>query len=496
MNVTDLLLKNAERFGDRIAIADAHGSVTFSDFAREVVETAARLDRSGIRKGDRVLVFVPMSRDLYRVMSALLYIGAIAVFIDAWAGTKRIVQSANLADARAMIGIPKAHLLRLFSPVIRRIPIKLFVPKPLRHIKLTRAEVPTDHPALITFTTGSTGEPKAALRNHEFLLRQHQVLAKTLPVDDRDVALTVLPIFAIHQLALGNTTIIPTLDRRGFAHTDFQAIAEMAVKYGVTSCTASPAFFRELEPYASKITLNRIHVGGAAIFPGTLDRIAASFPSANILAVYGSTEAEPIAVVDADRLRQDRNTHGLLAGTPVHEVELRMIEILERPIDGTEFESLTLPDGTIGEICVRGPHVLTTYFRGNAAFRRNKIVTPQGIWHRTGDAGYFDRTGDLRLVGRAAERIYDGTSWHYVAPAEQQLLSIPSVKVGTIMQTGHAIIAAIQPVGPWHEEDTRAVQSLLPFCEEVRLVKTIPLDPRHGAKIDYALLRTMLLKSP
>src|SRR4051794_23863292 len=91
--------------------ADSHPrGVTFGELHDMVGRCAGGLAARGIQRGSRVVVFTPMSVELYVVLLALFRIGAVAVFIDPWGGRKMIEAAANLVDADAFIGIPKAHM--------------------------------------------------------------------------------------------------------------------------------------------------------------------------------------------------------------------------------------------------------------------------------------------------------------------------------------------------------------------------------------------------
>src|SRR5207244_2750528 len=126
---------------------------------------------------------------------------------------------------RALIAGTKAHLLRLWSPALRRIPVKfvigLPVPGAIRWSRLARtpphAEIAActpDTPALLTFTSGSTGAPRAAVRSHGFLLAQHRVLSDCLGLVPGDIDLTTLPIVLLANLASRVTSVLPDADLR------------------------------------------------------------------------------------------------------------------------------------------------------------------------------------------------------------------------------------------------------------------------------------------
>src|SRR5690606_10768956 len=158
-NIVSLFLQQAQNLPDKTAIVEKGGrSISFGELSRQVEETAAYFAQRGIERGDRVLVFVPMGIDLYRTILALFYRGATAVFVDEWADSKRLDTCCAIADCKAFIGVWKAHLLRLLSKEIRRIPIKLTTTySPQDYVSMT--ETFSGDTALITFTTGSPGTP-------------------------------------------------------------------------------------------------------------------------------------------------------------------------------------------------------------------------------------------------------------------------------------------------------------------------------------------------
>ena len=194
-NIVELFLNAATEYPDNIAIIEKNKQISYRQLARSVKETTAFFRKKGIKSGDRVLVFVPMSIDLYRIVLALFHIGATAVFLDEWVSRKRMELCCRLADCRAFIGIWKARIYgRFFSKELKKIPIRLGT----RFQKSSSLEEPEnvslDHTALITFTTGSTGTPKAARRTHGFLKEQFDALIEKMQPQVNDVDLSLIHI--------------------------------------------------------------------------------------------------------------------------------------------------------------------------------------------------------------------------------------------------------------------------------------------------------------
>jgi acyl-coenzyme A synthetase/AMP-(fatty) acid ligase len=229
MNLIEALTNQVNTRPKAAAIIETiHGSdrmSTFADLDERSGKIAALLRQAGVHAGEPVLIFHPVSAELYTVLLAVFKLGAVAMFLDPSAGREHIERCCELQPPKALIASPKAHLLRLISGAVRRIPLKfVFGPWLPGAMSLTRAKgLPSmagfepcqqDTPALLTFTSGSTGLPKAAVRTHGFLLAQHQVLERRIHLVPGEVDLTTLPIFLLAHLASGVTSVIPDADLR------------------------------------------------------------------------------------------------------------------------------------------------------------------------------------------------------------------------------------------------------------------------------------------
>src|SRR3954462_7248264 len=98
-------------------------TISFGALWERVDRTSAGLRRLGLEVGDRAVVMIPMSIELYVAMLALLKLGAVAVFVDPWIGRRQIAAFAAFAEPRAWLGVPRSHLLRLLDARLRKIPL-------------------------------------------------------------------------------------------------------------------------------------------------------------------------------------------------------------------------------------------------------------------------------------------------------------------------------------------------------------------------------------
>ncbi|MGI9262471.1 MAG: hypothetical protein ACR2QR_10575, partial [Woeseiaceae bacterium] len=233
-----------------------------------------------------------------------------------------------------------------------------------------------------------------------------------------------------------------------------------------------------------------------------LERIA---PAAIVRVVYGSTEAEPIACIDVadmslrSRDRMQRGS-GLLVGRPIDGCAVRIISSKPGqavpPCSSEAFDSLCLSvsdDNAIGEIVVSGKHVLAGYADATNN-STNKIEVAGTIWHRTGDAGYFDARGRLWLVGRCSAAIDDRWGTVYPFQVEYAVNAVPGIRRCALLQQGGQRVLVLETTG----RDFRSACSAAARCianhhiDRILTVRKIPLDKRHHTKIDYPALLAML----
>ena len=499
-NLYACLCRFADEAPNRLALIHRGQTLTYGDFRVNVAKRAAEFRRRGIGKGDRIVIFVPMGIALYEILLAVFAIGAVAVFLDAWADPNRLDYAARLAEAKAYIAIPKAYLLLLKSRALRRIPVRLLPGFGQRRVceDFAPADCTPEDPALITFTTGSTGTPKAALRTCGFLWAQHEALAASLDVRAGDVDLATLPIFALNNMACGVTTLIPDFNPAKPAEFDPKLIAAEARCAGVTTTAGSPAFYRRLAEAAHGAnpipTLRALHVGGAAVFPELAAELSAAFPGTHVNAVYGSTEVEPIAAIPAEELMSVSDlSRGIPAGEVNRFLELAVIRLdaeLAHEMTDEAWRAVQSAPGEAGEICVAGDHVLTTYYRNPEAVRANKIRVGGRIFHRTGDAGRLVE-GRLYLLGRAS-RVFRTAAgvWCYPALVEHALAGLSASTAGTVVRgTDGRAVLVLESADPRaaEAEAARLDPARVPH-DAVRIVPRIPRDPRHASKIDYGAL--------
>jgi acyl-CoA synthetase (AMP-forming)/AMP-acid ligase II len=522
MNIVEGLRARAAAAPDAAAIIDLRQgrrrSLSFAELDRAAAQAAGMLRAAGLRPGDGVLLLQPMSIEFYVALLAIFRLGLVAMILDPSAGRDHVERCCALKPPRALIAGACGQLLRLLSPALRQIPLNVSVGLRIpgavpwsRHDRLYPSApihpCPPETPALLTFTSGTTGQPKAAVRSHGFLLAQHRALEQSLDFTPGELDLTTLPVLVLANLASGVTSLIPDADlRRPGAVEPEHFLAQLRL-YRPTRTVASPALMESLADYcqARGVTvpsLRKIFCGGAPVFPRLLVKLKVAFPCATVAAVYGSTEAEPMALLQPHAL-QPNDLHamakgrGVLAGWPASSIRLRILRDqwgkLVGPYTEAEFTAACMPPGEAGEIVVSGDHVLAGYLYGHGD-TETKFAVGGTRWHRTGDAGYLDDRGRLWLLGRCAARIEDRRGTLYPLGVECAALENPGIRRAAFVgYRGRRVLVLERRRGADASEFASLGETLAwARIDEIQVHRRIPVERRHNAKVDYPALSARL----
>jgi len=497
INIVSLFFDKARLHPDRTALVSVLDKCSFGELANEVQQCRNYFESKGIGPGDRVLVFVPMGFDLYRTVLALFSMGAVAVFLDEWVSFPRLSVCCRMAKCKAFIAPWYLHVPGWFSADVRAIPVHLTPLTSFQHSSETVDLFPakSTDPALITFTTGSTGIPKAANRTHGFLMAQFEAL-KTLIENDLEVDMPMLPIVLLLNLAVGKTSVIADFKSSKPKRFRPEKVLRQLLDHKVESLIASPFFLVEMakESVRSTVqipTLKKILSGGGPVFPDDAKWVARAFPEAEFTVVFGSTEAEPIAHISASVMMKEMMEtadpmKGLLVGNPDPSVEWAIIPIQ----DGIVTAIQPLGSGIPGELVVTGNHVLDAYIDNPEATRLNKIIVQGKVWHRTGDAASVEKDGTLWLLGRCQGRVWIGERLFFPFQVEYALQTLSPSRSGTLISLSGMPVLVLQSGStdiPTHILKNWGLDSV-----SVSRVSSFPMDKRHHTKIDYASLKEML----
>ncbi len=469
MNLISTFLETARRRADVVAVVAGDGqNSTYKDLAEKSGRLANYWRSKGIENGDRVLLAMPVGIDLYASIAALWRLGATIVFPEPALGLQGLKHAVSMTRPKAVLTSGWYAVLPFIIPALWEIPLRLHVSSSTEDFDILQ-EVSPDHPALISFTSGSTGLPKGIVRSHGFLAAQNACVAEMLVSEnENEIDLVAFPVFVIANLGLGITSVLPNWKLTRHDQADPSAIVDWIKEQNITRALLPPSICDILSKRSYAIQLKAVFTGGGPIFPDLMKRLQDVMPHTQFMAVYGSTEAEPIAhqliehISPADWNSMETGS-GLLAGKPVTQTKTRIID---------------------DEIVVTGEHVNKSYLDGYGD-DENKILIEDEIWHRTGDAGRFDSEGRLWLRGRWSAKAGELFPFE-IEVAARSWNGVDAVALIPNTFPPKLAIEGTEPSNLKWQTQANGIGDI-----EIFKIKKIPLDKRHRSKIDYAKLIMM-----
>ena len=209
--------------------------------------------------------------------------------------------------------------------------IKLLLPR-LRRTKLLTPRRQSQKPpqpsvadpntvALISFTSGTTGIPKAIPRTHAFLMAQWKAVAPLLHSETEEIDLVTFPVFVLINLAEGRTSVLPNWKMSKLATLDPSALIAWRSTNKCTRALLPPSLCEKLVDAKDVGSLKQIFTGDGPVFPDVIQGLRHISEPLKITKVYGSTEAEPIA-----HAQTTEQGYGLFVDRPVDAVRLRIVD--------------------------------------------------------------------------------------------------------------------------------------------------------------------------
>ncbi|WP_378733435.1 class I adenylate-forming enzyme family protein [Nocardia brasiliensis] len=428
------VLAASTAWGARDYLVTEDRRMSFTEHAAAVGALARALrDRYGIEKGDRIGILAANTPEWVMTFWAAQCLGAIAVGYNAWWTPREIAY--GVAHTRPAVLIVDAKRAALLAELDIRVPVLTMADELSALITefgagaLPRAEVDEDDPAVILYTSGTSGRPKGAVHSHRNLvavigyhlfndaLAAEFTGATALPSGRR--FLLTSPLFHIASL---HNLVVPRLvtgDAAVLYQGSFDAdrVLRLIERERITNWGAMPTMAnRLLEQDLSRYdlsSLNSFSLNSAPSSAALQNQLREQLPVARTALVtsYGLTECSTAATLASPaELAAFPDT----VGRPVIGVTLEVRDSAGNPV----------PDGTEGEICVRSPYVMLGYWDDEAA---TAVAITRDRWLRTGDIGVLT-DGRLRLSGRRSDLILRGGENVYPTEIEQCLEEHPAVR--------------------------------------------------------------------
>lgn len=511
-DISGLLTRLAAAMPDRPAVISGGRSVTFAELEADTALLARGLAAAGIKPGTRAALMVPPSPEFAALTFALFRAGAVVVLIDPGIGPASM--KTCLADARpeAFIGVPKAHAARALLRWAPSVRLKITVGAKWFWSGLTLSDVrklgegapepgPGGDDAAVLFTSGSTGAPKGAVYTHSMFAAQARMIGEYFGIEPGHYSVPTFPLFALFDLALGLTIVLPEMDFTRPASADPEMLCGLINKYRAVQLFGSPALLNTLGRYgeasgAKLPSLKRVLSCGAPVSDAVIARMKGMLPpGTDVFTPYGATEALPVACISGSERAALGAGPGVCVGRPWPGMEASVIKISDGPIPDWS-DSLLVPDGEIGEIAVKGPVASPAYYGREAATALAKIRGAGGaLYHRMGDCGWKDAEGRLWFCGRKSHRVVTAEATLFTIPCESVFNAHPKVRRSALAGAGAqgaqtpVLFVELEAGHDWSpvlEAELLALGAAHPHTKPIKFIfphPGFPVDIRHNAKI-------------
>lgn len=497
LSLASILAESARRRPDRTALVDGELRLTFSEMWHQARTQAAALAKLGVRPGDRVALMAPNTAEFPRAYYAILAAGGVVVPVHLLftadevahvlrdSGARLLLCHAAQAETGGRAAMATGTRMVTMGPQTRAVGSDGQLEDLAQTLEPLPAHVSrsAEDPAVIFYTSGTTGVPKGAVLSHLNLVLNATVNAfDAVDASEEDVVLGALPLFH----AFGQSATLNSVWRAGAAlvlmprfRAD-QAI-ELMVREGVNTFHGVPTMYIglvEAARTAASLPKLRLCVSGGASLPvPVLERFEEAF-GARVLEGYGLSETSPCAAVN-------QPDFGTRPGTVGHSLWGVEVEIADAEVaDRVEL----LPAGRTGEIVIRGHNVFSGYL-GRPEATREALVDG---WFRTGDLGSKDAAGFIAILDRKKDVVIRGGFNVYPRQVEEVLLRHPAVADAAVIGVpdathGEEVCAVIVPdrsagAAPSAEEIVAWAKERLGrhmYPRRVEFTDALPLGPSH-----------------
>lgn len=411
----------------------ARGWRTRGDLDAQTRRLAGRLYAAGLRAGDRVVISAATSTRLVEAHVAALRMGLVVVPCNAAYQQPEVAHVARDAEpAAAIVDSPERGewiASAVEGSVLVTEPDVDLPDGPTPELDAAEGEMP----ALIVYTSGTTGRPKGAVLTHHNVLAGAEAVRLAWRWTSDDRLMLCLPLFHMHGLGVGlHGTLLAGASALLLERFSVDGVLDTAAEQRATLFFGVPTMYARLSesPRLGELARLRLCVAGSAPLPAELHQRIAEDGGQRVLERYGMTETLMIVSNPYDGERRPGSV-----GLPLPGVELRLDRHHE-----TDSE---------GEILVRGPNVFSRYWRAPEATR----ATFDGGWFRTGDVASLDEDGYVRIVGRTKELIITGGYNVHPREVEDVLRRHPAVRDVAVVGT---------PDAEWGEVVTAVLETLEP----------------------------------
>jgi acyl-CoA synthetase (AMP-forming)/AMP-acid ligase II len=538
MNIAHRLTENAKATPDKLAVVFpilnkktnqyTYESLTFRELDIRSNKFAIGLEKMGLKKGDKTLLFLRPSLDFSAMTFALFKLGVVPVFIDPGMGRENLLKCIKDCSPVGLIAEKEVHIARLFFPRIfksvrfnvtngKRAWGKMQKISSMKEEKtqfFRSVQFTAEDTAAILFTSGGTGSPKGVVYSHQIFDQQTSILKELYNLTPDDIDLPGFPLFSLFKIAMGMTSCIPDMDPSKPGQCDPKKLYQNINDQRPTFVAGSPAIWERVADYCAQNNLTLPSVKYLVMFGAPVSvlihkKFKTLLPNGTTYTPYGATEALPVSNISGDfilknTVLQTENGKGTCIGKVVNGSEVKIIKITDKVIENLS-DAKILSENYVGEIIVKGPTVTKEYLNLPEKTREAKIYEGDEIWHRMGDMGFIDSEGLIWFLGRKAHRIETREGMIAPIPCEAIFNKHPAVKRSALVGLGKMgsqtpAIVIERKDGQFlsgkersiFESELFSIAKKYPhtaFIQKIFLSKHFPVDVRHNIKIDRLKLK-------
>lgn len=538
MNIAHRLSENAKLFPDKKAVTYprlnkqtgqyTYESLTFRELDIRSNKFATGLQKLGLKKGDKTLLFLRPSLDFSAMTFALFKLGVVPVFIDPGMGRENLLKCIKECAPVGLIAEKEVHFIRLlFRGTFKSVKFNVTNAKrawgkmiTIHGMKKEKAQTfksvqfEAEDTAAILFTSGGTGSPKGVVYSHQIFDQQTTILKELYNLGSHDIDLPGFPLFSLFTVAMGMTSCIPDMDPSKPGQCDPKKLYQNIIDQSPTFVAGSPAIWERVADYCmqNSLTLPSIKylvMFGAPVSVTIHKKFKNLLPNGTTYTPYGATEALPVTNISGDFILKNtasltENGKGTCIGKVVPGSTINIIHITDDVIANMS-DAEVLGENSIGEIIVKGPTVTKEYLNLPDKTREAKIYEGSEIWHRMGDMGFIDSDGLLWFLGRKSHRIETLGGLVTPIPCEAIFNRHPAVKRSALVGLGAPgkqtpAIVIERKDGQFLSGKERSIFEAELFSiakkyphtagiQKIYLSKHFPVDVRHNIKIDRLKLK-------
>ncbi|MDO4778791.1 MAG: class I adenylate-forming enzyme family protein [Tissierellia bacterium] len=447
---------------------------SFDSLMKDVEKVSGLLYKKGVRKNHRIIVLTPPSYDLVIFMLSCIKIGASIMYVDIWANSKLIQSTFDKYRPDFIAYSRKTYVIKWFFKHFKNVKKGLFVDKLLETeetLKFPKEKIDDDNIALLTMTTGSTGDPKIVLRSHKDLYQQLSLINKNMDESKHpQIVLTTAFMYSFSNLLNGYSTVLPQVNLGNPFKFLLNRKLKKFSKLDINTIITSPDFCIDTKNFYSN--LKKLYIGGAILNYNETKKIIDNYPNVDITYIYGSTECNIITKTNLSDY-MDR------------------LENLECAVLGSAVDGVKIRTNKNDEIMVSSDALLNNYLDVDFS---NKESDEHGvIWHKTGDLGRY-KDNKLVYYGRKNIYIVDKDKLIHSNPLEQKLVrKFDSIKKCAFFNHKGKNHLFIQGKKNINEEISRYINDLgLSEDTIIWYRNKIPCDVKHHTKINYRKLKQIV----